>query len=95
MYNNEWSNAISDSYKVKFNFNPGIAAYVFPNVCATISFGLGGLQYTHIKQFDSNMQTTGSRDFSKLRFRLNITEINIGITFHLWSKKNEQKLRLQ
>ena len=95
MYNNEWSNSVSDSYKVKFNFNPGVAAYVFPNVCATISFGLGGLQYTHIKQYDNNMQTTGTRNFSKLAFRLNITEINIGITFHLWSKKNEQNLRLK
>ena len=95
MFNNEWNSSISDSYKVKFNFNPGVAAYIFPNVCATVSFGLGGLQYNHIKQFDAEMQATGTRNFSKLRFRLNITEINIGVTIHLWSKKNEQKLRLQ
>lgn len=93
MYNNEWNNSISDTYKVCFNFNPGVAAYIFPNVCATVSFGLGGLQYNHIKQFDSNMQKTGTRDFSKLRYRLNIAEINIGVTVHLWSKKNEQNLR--
>ncbi|MBQ3026129.1 MAG: hypothetical protein IJD27_01215 [Alistipes sp.] len=95
LYNDEWHSSISDAYKVKFNFNPGLAAYIFPNVCATISFGLGGLQYTHIKQFDAQMNTTGTRDFSKLRFRLNIAEINIGVTVHLWSKKNEQKLRLK
>ena len=95
MYNNEWNSSISDIYKVKFNFNPGVAAYIFPNVCATVSFGLGGLQYNHIKQYDVEMQTTGSRNYSKLNFRLNITEINIGVTVHLWSKKNEQKLRLQ
>ena len=93
MYNNEWNNSISDTYKVRFNFNPGIAAYIFPNVCATVSFGLGGLQYNHIKQFDSNMQKTGTRNFSKLRYRLNIAEINIGVTVHLWSKKNEQNLK--
>ena len=96
MYNDEWNRSISDNYKVSFNFNPGVAAYVFPNVCATVSFGLGGLQYNHIKQFDAEMNPTGgTRDFSKLRFRLNITEINIGVTVHLWSKKNEQNLRLQ
>ena len=95
MFNNEWSGSISDSYKVRFNFNPGVAAYIFPNVCATLSFGLGGLRYTHIKQFDSQMNPTGTRNFSKLAFRLNISEINIGVTVHLWSKKNEQKLRLQ
>ena len=96
MYNDEWTRSISDAYKVRFNFNPGVAAYIFPNVCATVSFGLGGLQYNHIKQFDADMNPTGgARNYSKLRFRLNITEINIGVTVHLWSKKNEQKLRLQ
>lgn len=95
MFKDSWNHSISDTYKVAFNFNPGIAAYVFPNVCATISFGLGGLQYNHIKQFDENMQVTGTRNFSKLRYRLNLAEINIGITVHLWSKKNEQNLRKQ
>ncbi len=96
MYNNEWNRSISDTYKVAFNFNPGIAAYIFPNVCATVSFGLGGLKYNHIKQFDAEMNPTGgTRNYSKLAFRLNIAEINIGVTVHLWSKKNEQKLRLQ
>ena len=93
MYNNEWSSSISDIYKVRFNFNPGVAAYIFPNVCATVSFGLGGLQYNHIKQFDADMNPFGTRNHSKLAFRLNITEINIGVTVHLWSKKNDQKLR--
>jgi hypothetical protein len=96
MYNNEWNTSISDTYKVAFNFNPGIAAYVFPNVCASVSFGLGGLQYTHIKQFDGEMNPTGgTRNYSKLAFRLNITEINIGVTVHLWSKKNDLKLKQQ
>lgn len=93
MYNNEWSSSISDIYKVRFNFNPGVAAYIFPNVCATVSFGLGGLQYNHIKQFYADMNPLGTRNHSKLAFRLNITEINIGVTVHLWSKKNDQKLR--
>lgn len=96
MYNNEWNKSVSDNYKVAFNFNPGIAAYVFPNVCATVSFGLGGLEFTHIKQFDANMNPTGgTRNHSKLRYRLNIAQINIGVTVHLWSKKNEQNLRQQ
>ena len=95
MYSNQWNTSITDTYKVRFNFNPGVAAYIFPNVCATVSFGLGGLQYNHIQQYDDKMEKTGTRDYSKLRFRLNIAEINIGVTVHLWSKKNEQKLRSQ
>lgn len=93
IYNNEESTSISDIYKVRFNFNPGVAAYIFPNVCATVSFGLGGLQYSHVNQFDVDMNPIGSRDHSKLAFRLNVTEINIGVTVHLWSKKNDQNLR--
>lgn len=91
-YNDEWNIGISDLYKVRLSFNPGLAVYIFPNVCATVSFGLGGLQYNHTKQYDGENNFTGSRDFSKLKFRLNITEINIGINIHLWSKKNELKL---
>ena len=90
MYNNEWNNSISDTYKVRFNFNPGVAAYIFPNVCASVSFGLGGLQYNHIRQMDGDMNFTGKRDFSKLRFGLNLAEINIGVNVHLWSKKTDK-----
>ena len=94
MYNNEWNTSVSDIYKVAFNFNPGIAAYVFPNVCASVSFGLGGLQYNHIKQYDGNMVPTGgTRNYSKLRYRLNIAEINIGVTVHLWGKSDKQNLK--
>ena len=96
MYSNEWSKSVSDSYKVAFNFNPGIAAYVFPNVCATVSFGLGGLQYTHIKQFDADLNPTGgTRNYSKLRYRLNIAQINIGVTVHLWGKDKQTKTEVK
>lgn len=91
-YNDEWNIGVSNLYKVKLAFNPGVAVYIFPNVCATVSFGLGGLQYNHTKQFDGASNFTGSRDYAKLKFRLNITEINIGVNVHLWSKKNEQHL---
>lgn len=80
---------ISDTYKCKFSFNPGVAAYIFPNVCASISFGMGGLHYTHIRQTDLDGNFTGKRNFSKLRFRMNLADINIGVCIHLWSKKKE------
>lgn len=82
-----WNRTISDVYKCRFSFNPGIAIYIFPNVCGSVSFGLGGLQYTHTKQMDGEGKYTGERNFSKLRFRLNIADINVGMTIHLWNKK--------
>lgn len=84
-----WKNSISDIYKCEFAFNPGLAVYIFPNVCGTISFGLGGLRYTHTRQYDGEHNFTGKRNFSKMRFRLNIADINIGVTIHLWNKKKD------
>ena len=80
---------ISNTYRLSLNFAPGFAVYIFPNVCAGVSFGLGGLQYNHISQQDAEGNFVGKRDFSKLRFGLNLTQINIGVNVHLWSKKNK------
>ncbi|MDE5623178.1 MAG: hypothetical protein K2I62_00905, partial [Alistipes sp.] len=56
-------------------------------VCATLSFGLGGFKYTHIRQFTAQGEEIGSRRYSKMNFRLNIADIRIGMTVHLWNKK--------
>lgn len=77
----------SENFQAKFSFNPGAAVYIFPNVCATLSFGLGGIQYTHVSQKDAEGNKIGSRTTSKMRFRLNLAAINIGMTVHLWNKK--------
>lgn len=42
----------SENMTVKVWFNPGVAVYAFPNVCATLSFGLGGFKYASTRQFD-------------------------------------------
>ena len=81
---------ISESYRVRVSFAPGLSVYIFPNICASVSFGLGGLQYKHINQLDSEGNSTGSRDYSKLQFGLNLTEINIGVNIHLWNKKKDK-----
>ena len=36
----------SQNTTVKLWFNPGVAVYMFPNVCATVSFGMGGFKFT-------------------------------------------------
>lgn len=79
----------SDTDKIALSFNPGMAVYIFPNVCGTLSFGLGGVQYVSVKQYDRDGVRTGSRTASKMRFRLNLAEINIGLTIHLWDKKKK------
>ena len=79
----------SDNMQVKLAFNPGAAVYIFPNVCATLSFGLGGIQYTSVTQRDADGNKVGSRRSSNMKFKLNIAEINIGLTVHLWDKKKK------
>ncbi len=79
----------SENLQAKFSFNPGAAVYIFPNVCATLSFGLGGIQYTHVTQKDAEGNKIGSRTASKMRFRLNLAAINIGLNVHLWNKKKK------
>lgn len=77
----------SKNSTVKLWFNPGVAVYMFPNVCATVSFGMGGFKYTKIRQYDEAGVETGSREVSKLLFRLNLADIHFGMNVHLWSKK--------
>lgn len=79
----------SDKNQLKLSFNPGAAVYIFPNVCATLSFGLGGIQYTSVTQKDDEGNKTGTRRASNMRFRLNIAAINVGMTVHLWDKKKK------
>lgn len=77
----------SENLKLALGFNPGIAVYIFPSVCATVSVGLGGLKYTAINQFDEAGAKTGSRHASKMQFRINVADINFGLVVHLWNKK--------
>lgn len=79
----------SDNTRIQLMFNPGAAVYIFPNVCATLSFGLGGVQYTSVTQKDAQGNKIGSRKASNMKFKLNIAAINIGMTIHLWDKKKK------
>ena len=73
--------------RFKLGFNPGVAVYVFPSVCATVSIGLGGLQYSTVEQFDELGNKVGTRRAAKMQFKLNLANINFGVNFHLWNKK--------
>lgn len=77
----------SESQSVKLSFNPGVAVFIFPNVCSTLSFGLGGLSYSDVKQKDETGAVVGSRTASKLSLQFNIIDINIGVVAHLWRNK--------
>lgn len=81
----------SENRTFKAWFNPGVAVYAFPNICATLSFGLGGLKYASIRQFDDQGNEIGSRRHSTMKFRLNLADIRVGMTVHLWNKKKQTR----
>lgn len=79
--------SVSKNFAAKLNFNPGIAVYVFPEVCVTVTVGIGGITYNNIRQYDAVGVQTGRRDHSAMKFKLNIADIQIGVVAHLWNKK--------
>lgn len=79
----------SRNFAAKLNFNPGLAVYVFPQVCVTVTVGIGGLYYNNVRQEDLYGVETGRRDRTGLKFKFNIADIQIGIVAHLWNKKKD------
>ncbi len=77
----------SENMRFKLSFNPGMAVYIFPSVCATVSIGLGGLQYASVDQFDELDNKVGTRRAAKMLFKLQLANINFGVNVHLWNKK--------
>lgn len=77
----------SRTFATRLNFNPGLGVYVFPQVCLTVTVGVGGLYYNNVRQFNMQGIETGRRDRSGLSFKLNLTDIQIGLVAHLWNKK--------
>lgn len=73
----------SSNYQLELALNTGLAVYIFPNVCANISFGLGGLSYNRVVQKDDKGDVTGTRSASKMLWKLNLLDIKIGFNLHL------------
>lgn len=83
----ELTRSDSRNFGAQLNFNPGLGVYVFPQVCLTVTVGVGGLYYNNVRQFDLEGNVIGRRDRSGLSFKLNIADIQIGLVAHLWNKK--------
>lgn len=74
------SYTISD--KVNFSIHPGLEVFVMNNVSVQVSIGIGGASYTSTRCIKAG-EVVGRRDASTARFYLDITDIALGITFHI------------
>ena len=81
------SSSKSRNFSAKLNVNPGLGVYVFPQVCLTVTVGIGGLSYNNIRQLNNAGEVIGRRDHSSMKFKLNIADIQIGLVAHLWNNK--------
>lgn len=79
----------SSNFAAELNVNPGLGVYIFPQVCVTATVGIGGLKYSHVRQYNAAGEVIGRRDHSSLNFKINITDIQIGIVAHLWNNKKK------
>ena len=70
------------STEIALGLNPGVSVFIFDNVSANVSVGVLGLKYKQNKQFTDN-EETGYYKSSGANFKINILNINIGITVHI------------
>lgn len=81
--------SLNRNFAAQLNVNPGLAIYIFPQVCVTATVGIGGLRYNNVRQYDAAGEVIGRRDHSSLNFKINITDIQIGLVAHLWNNKKK------
>ena len=68
--------------ELRIGINPGVAVFITKNVSAEMSFGVAGFKYRSEKQTNS-LGEEGTRKTSGANFKINILNINIGLTFCL------------
>lgn len=52
------------------------------SISTHVAIGIGGATYNHIDYYKKG-EVVGTRDFSKVRFMLDILDISFGLSFHI------------
>lgn len=66
-------------HELHVGLNPGVCVFIMENVSAEISFGVVGFKYRYEKQ-TNNLGEVGHNRNSGANFKINLLNINIGIT---------------
>ena len=56
--------------------------FVTNSISTQVAIGIGGANYNHIDYISSG-EVVGTRDFSRVRFMLDVMDISFGLSFHL------------
>ena len=81
-YNEESLDSYSVADKVKVAVHPGLMIFVTNSISTHVSIGIGGATYNHIDYYKGG-EIVGTRDFSKVRFMLDVLDISFGLSFHI------------
>ena len=81
-YNEESLDSYSAANRIKIAVHPGLMVFVTNSISTHVSIGIGGATYNHIDYY-KNGEIVGTRDFSKVRFMLDILDISFGLSFHI------------
>lgn len=80
----------SFSNKASISFNPGIEVFPMNNVSLFVSLGLADASFNNVKNYESGVDgsqrhtvVTGTRNFWDARCKINLLDLNFGLTFHL------------
>ena len=65
--------------ELHLGISPGVAVFITQNICAELSFGVVGFKYRSESQ-KNNLGETGKRRNSGADFKINLFNINIGLT---------------
>lgn len=81
-YNATTLNQYTRDREVSISFHPGVAACIMNNVSLHASVGFGGVRLNNSRVYDNN-EIIGKRTAMNANFRINLTDISLGITLHL------------
>lgn len=68
--------------EIQLGLNPGLAVFIMENISTEFSFGILGIKYRKESQ-KTNGEETGSWRSSGANFKINIFNINIGLTVYI------------
>lgn len=81
-YNAETADTYARSNQLKLSLHPGIVVFAMNNVSTHVSMGIGGVSFNNTKYIKAG-EVIGTRNHSQAKFKLNVLDINIGLTIHL------------
>ena len=82
VYDGEPRDTRTNTVEARLNFSPGLSVFIMENVSFDVSFGVLGFYLKNEKQ-KTNGTNEGSRFSSGANFKVNLFNINFGVSVHI------------